>query len=107
MKGEIWRSDLSGNYKAVIINHKIANSIFKDLRKPGKFRYGDEAILTFTEIELPKIIKVLGVITDLKIAKRRASNFNNLVPPPPGKSKVKKRKIEDTYGEVSITGASS
>ena len=99
MKGEIWLWDDIGNYRAVITNHHIANKLFECLKKDRQFKRGDEALLDFTDVDLPKVIKVLRVITNLEIAKNHASNFNNLDTHPPTVLDSKTKAIDVSHGK--------
>ncbi len=100
IRGEIWPWDNNGNYKAVITNHHAANRLFRALKKDGRFRRGDEALLNFPEADLPKVIRSLGVITNLEIAKKRASNFNTLAYRPLAEFEVNGEEIAVIESEV-------
>lgn len=58
--GEIWEaSAVRRTFKALVLNHRVANQLTKSLGGDWSYTRGDEAVLTFGEEHLPAVVLAL------------------------------------------------
>jgi hypothetical protein len=59
--GEIWKFSEDGNFKALVEDHLKANQLARKLSSKSRYKSGDEAIFTFSQIDFETVADVIAV----------------------------------------------
>ena len=76
--GEIWKLNNRGSYGVVILGPRVARRLGATIKQRGRIDFGDETIFTFTEKELPLVIRAIKPFRDQNEAILAANNFGKL-----------------------------